>query len=106
MTLHDARKQAFLYFMEAKNGRIIFNWNRIVEIRRKTGCNKQQLENILEELKEDGEMVLKIFRGNIVVELVNYKKKAPQACRPEVPEEKDAKNVQTDLRQICAICQR
>jgi len=91
VTLLQARTQSLRHYIRERQGRIIYNWPEIAEIRRKTGCNKRQLDQIIEGLEEAGEVLLGMRGGYVVVKLVNNKEKAPKEGNPAALEERGDK---------------
>ena len=88
MTLMQAQTQALRHYIKSRRGKIFYNWIELVEIRRKIGSTKRQVDKIIDDMKETGEVVLQVFNGNVVIRLVNKNKKTLAEGNPQASEEK------------------
>ena len=89
MTLREVRKLGVAHYIRERNGRIPYNWIEAGDICRAYGCNRRELDRIIDELKASGAIKFKIFQGIIIVELAEENEKAPQEGRPAALCEKD-----------------
>ena len=77
LTLSQARTQAILAEIASRKKGIILDWFRITEIRKKVGCTKHQLDQSIEELRDNGEIVVGIYRGQVVIMADTAKNRTP-----------------------------